>query len=286
MSSTTQTSICQASTLVITLNRGCPPAPPISPNSFTVNTNATDKEFFDAFSASLSGPIHDYDIDESSAGVFNVTAKLSYLERFREQAKESKTVQERLACLEQIEQYTSEMLSGACLYNAIGQAAQNECWALLPWWIKHDMKASPYSHFPRLFGVWWMAWNHIFPDTYPLPLPLLLSGLPPLSAENEELAKMLIEDEEETAFGATVRCAWEETNAKGSELGELMLFCWAYKEGSKHARNTIAHPQPTAAAAKAQISIDLAPDTGYGHLSVFTIALVDRHSGRFRASDS
>jgi len=73
----------------------------------------------------------------------------------------------------------------------------------------------PYAVF-RLFGVWWAIWNRAIPDIYPLPLPLLDFQLS-LAAEDEELAKLLMEDEKETRFGATVRQAWEVTNERRSE---------------------------------------------------------------------
>ena len=133
----------------------------------------------------------------------------------------------------------------------------------------------PYT-VPRLFGVWWVIWNRAFPNLHPLPVPLLDFQLS-LSAEDEELAKLLMDDEEETSFGATVCEAWEETNER---LGELMLFCWAFTEASNNVRNCIARcPKPTITDAKRQILADLAP---YGHLGAFTVSLVDRHLGSFK----
>jgi hypothetical protein len=94
---------------------------------------------------------------------------------------------------------------------------------------------------PRLFGVWWVIWNHANPDVYPLPVPLL-DFKPFLSSEDKILAKLLMEDDKETRFGAMVHHAWEATNAGGSELGELMLFCWVFGEESCGTRSCIAHP--------------------------------------------
>jgi len=107
-----------------------------------------------------------------------------------------------------------------------------------------------------------VIWNRAFPDVYPLPAPLLdLDFGLFLSSEDEELAKLLMEDDlKETSFGATVRHAWEVTNAGGSELGKLMLFCWTIKAGSScNTRNLILHPRPTTADAKDKILADLAP---------------------------
>lgn len=63
-----------------------------------------------------------------------------------------------------------------------------------------------------------------------------------LSPEDEELAMLLMEDEKETNFGATVRQAWEvsRTNEKGGESSELMLFCWVFAD---NAQNCIAHAE-------------------------------------------
>lgn len=133
---------------------------------------------------------------------------------------------------------------------------------------------------PRLFGVWWVIWNRALPDIYPLPVSLLDFQLS-LTAEDEELAKLLMEDEKETRFGATVRQAWEVTNERGSELSELMLFCWAFREASGNTRNCIAHPKPTIADAKGRILADFAL---YGQLGAFAVGLVDRHPRSFRAS--
>jgi hypothetical protein len=104
---------------------------------------------------------------------------------------------------------------------------------------------------------------------------------PFLSTEDEKLAKLLIEDNKETRFGATVRHAWEVMNAGGSELGELMLFCWVFREGSCGTRNCIAHLRPTTADAKNKILADFA---AYGNLGAFTVELVDRYFGSFRTS--
>ncbi|KIM75351.1 hypothetical protein PILCRDRAFT_92103 [Piloderma croceum F 1598] len=234
--------------------------------------------------------IDDYIIKPKTNNTIDVTAKLSYLERFREQARQTKSITERLdetseklARLEQMDSYASEVLSTAQLYKIVGQAAQSECWASLPWWIKRDMKGSHYSHFPRLFGVWWAIWNRALPNIYPLPVPLLDFELF-LSAEDEELAKLLMKDGNlETRFGATVRQAWEATNARGSELGKLMLFCWAIRAGSCDTRNCIARPRPTIANAKDKILADFAL---YGNLGSFTVDLVDRCPGSFKTSIS
>ena len=115
---------------------------------------------------------------------------------------------------------------------------------------------------------------------YPLPVPLLDFD-PFLSMEDEKLAKLLIEDGRETRFGSTVLQAWEVTNARGSELGELMLFCWACREGPSGIRNCIAHPQPTIDDAKDKVLVDFAP---YGNLGAFTVNLMYRYPGSFRTS--
>jgi hypothetical protein len=59
--------------------------------------------------------------------------------------------------------------------------------------------------------VWWVIWNRTFPDIYCLPAPLLHHRELSLTAGDEELAKLLMEDEEETSFDATIRQAWEAT---------------------------------------------------------------------------
>jgi hypothetical protein len=87
---------------------------------------------------------------------------------------------------------------------------------------------------------------------------------------------LLMEDEKETSFGATVRQAWEVTNEKGSELSELMLLCWVFVD---NAQNCIAHRRKlTIADAKRRILRDFTP---YGHLGTFAVSLVDRHPGSF-----
>ncbi|KIM92402.1 hypothetical protein PILCRDRAFT_810459, partial [Piloderma croceum F 1598] len=272
-------------TVTVSLIRSCPPSLPIFPNSLSLPVDATDSGTFLATLA--ASPLDDYIIKPKKDNTIDVAAKLSNFERFREQARQTKSiaekldnVTEKLARLEQMDSYASEVLSKGQLYEIVGQAAQSECWASLPWWIKRDMKSSHYSHFPRLFWVWWVIWNRAFPDVYPLPAPLLDFGLF-LSSEDEELAKLLMEDDKETSFGATVRHAWEVTNARGSELGELMLFCWTITAGSHDTRNCIAHPRPTTADAKDKILADLAP---YRNLGSFTVNLVDRYPGSFRTS--
>jgi hypothetical protein len=137
----------------------------------------------------------------------------------------------------------------------------------------------PYA-VPQLFGVWWAIWNCALPNIYPLLVPLLNFQLF-MSTEDEELAKLLMEDGKETSFGATVHQAWEVTNVRGSELGKLMLFCWAIKTGSCDTQNCIAHPRLTTADVKVKILADFAL---YGNLGSFTVDLVDRWPGSFRTS--
>jgi hypothetical protein len=125
-----------------------------------------------------------------------------------------------------------------------------------------------------------VIWNRALPDIHRLPVPLLDFELS-LMEEDEEIAKLLMENEKETSFGVTVRQAWEVTNKRRRKLGELMLFCWASKQGSVNTRNGIAHPKPTIAEAKERILADF---TAYGHLGDFAVGLVDRHPRSFRNS--
>lgn len=56
-----------------------------------------------------------------SSDTIDVTAKLSYLERFQNRKTDIDKLEERLGRLEQIEMYASKMLSSTYLYNVIGQ---------------------------------------------------------------------------------------------------------------------------------------------------------------------
>jgi septal ring factor EnvC (AmiA/AmiB activator) len=83
--------------VTVLLNRTCPPSLPILPNSFSLQADATDGEaFLSALVASLSGSIDDYTVQPRKDNTINVAAKLSYLERFREQTKQTKSITEKL----------------------------------------------------------------------------------------------------------------------------------------------------------------------------------------------
>jgi len=298
-------------TITIILNRSCPSSSPIIPNSLVLPNKHTNEAFQNGLVTSLSGPIDDYIIKEMKDNTIDITAKLSYLDRFRRQTQQTKSFEDEVADVkatvarlearleagdeaiargdeaiahledaeakrDQMESYAQQVLSSVHLYKIIGQAAESECWASLPRRIKRDLMTPHYSFLPRLFGIWWIIWNSAFPDRYPLPIPLL-RNVQLLAVKDKELARSMMHNNRETTFGITVRRAWEATQ---SELGRLMLYCWAFRKESVDVRNCIAHPKPTISYAKEQIMEDFRV-VEYGHLGAFAAEFVDRHPGSF-----
>ena len=90
--------LCSKATAAVTifLNRSCPSSLPILPNSFSLQADTAGSEVLSAIVASLSGTIDDYIIQPKKNNTIDVTAKLSYLERFREQTKQTKSITEKL----------------------------------------------------------------------------------------------------------------------------------------------------------------------------------------------
>ena len=77
---------------------------------------------------------------------------------------------------------------------------------------------------PRAFGLWWLVWNQIDSDSFPLPGPL--RDVPGLTTVNddEDLAYLFVDDDDnETAFGSAIADAWHTIPFVDRDL---MLFCW------------------------------------------------------------
>ena len=84
-------------TTTIILNRSCPSSLPIIPNLLVLPETHTNEALQNALVTSLSGPIGDYIIKERKNDTIDITAKLSYLDRFRRQIQQTKSTEEKLA---------------------------------------------------------------------------------------------------------------------------------------------------------------------------------------------
>ena len=84
-------------TITIILNRSCPSSFPIIPNSLVLPNKHTNEAFQNGLVTSLSGPIDDYIIKEMKDNTIDITAKLSYLDRFRRQTQQTKSFEDEVA---------------------------------------------------------------------------------------------------------------------------------------------------------------------------------------------
>jgi len=79
---------------------------------------------------------------------------------------------------------------------------------------------------PRAFSAWWVLWNHLDPNAYPLPDSLRRCGDPPEETFFME-AHFINYYRQETRYGVAIRNAW----GLISEVDrDLMLFSWAARQ--------------------------------------------------------
>lgn len=120
---------------------------------------------------------------------------------------------------------------------------------------------------PRMFAIWWFAWNTRDPDQF--PLPVYISNLSPAIHWQLPLGNFLFKSNgSESAKGVVLRKAWEMLEPIARDL---MMHCWCCKMNGVDIRNIFfAHPFTSKTEAEEILGKDLCNELGYLHSHAIT----------------
>jgi hypothetical protein len=118
---------------------------------------------------------------------------------------------------------------------------------------------------PRLFAIWWTAWNDRHPLVFPLPASLLRLTTAAITLPSGYF--LFDHDGTESEKGILIRKAWEslDSDQPTRNTRDFMMCCWCGKMFSSGIRLNIAHPVTSKEEAKKTISLLLCDDLAYLH---------------------